>query len=241
MGGTDYAFLVKRNKSRENRMKCSATMRKKWQDPEYRAAALRYTRDVHSRPEFIERIRRAGTGRRTSLETKCKIANSIRNMHANNPSYHKSVASRLSARNASSENKRKVGAKNRLRWKNDANYRHKVLKRRTPTSFEQKLIDLIAEYGLPYKYVGDGTLLIGQFNPDFINCNGCKVLVEVYSTFFKLRNYKTIDQYKEERSKYFLEFGFTTVFIDESDLRHKNWKNRCLNKLSIQEVRCGIT
>ena len=89
-----------------------------------------------------------------------------------------------------------------------------MLKR--PTSFEKIIIDIINKYKLPYKYTGDGSFLIGYKNPDFINCNGEKICIEVYNDFHHPNNYEEI------RSKHFSDYGWKTIFIDEREIRDEN-------------------
>jgi len=62
---------------------------------------------------------------------------------------------------------------------NPASWTHKK-----PTSIEQKLIDIINKYNLPFKYVGDGSVIIYGLNPDFIECNGRKKIIEVFGGAF---------------------------------------------------------
>jgi len=104
-----------------------------------------------------------------------------------------------------------------------------LLKR--PTSFEQKIINLCNESNLPFKYVGNGQLIIDGKNPDFIECNGKKLIIEVYEKFFKNRNYGSYKNYEKERYKIFAKYGFKTLFLNEDDLCIKNWKKKCLNKI----------
>lgn len=53
-----------------------------------------------------------------------------------------------------------------------------------PNTLEQKLIDLITKYNLPYKYVGDGSVVLYNYNPDFINVNGKKQIIEVFGEYW---------------------------------------------------------
>ena len=115
-------------------------------------------------------------------------------------------------------------------WQTDE-YRIKTIKAiikgsiKRPTSFEQKIIELIKKYNLPFKYVGDGEVIINYVNPDFINCNGKKELIEVYCRFWHPKNYE------EVRSKRFERYGFKTLFLNEDDLNIESWESRCLEKI----------
>jgi hypothetical protein len=95
-----------------------------------------------------------------------------------------------------------------------------------PTSYEQKIIDLCEENQLPFKYVGDGTLLINYKNPDFIHSNGKKLLIEVYEEYWHPENYE------EKRQGYFSKFGYEILFISGKELNEVNWKEICLNKIN---------
>jgi len=44
--------------------------------------------------------------------------------------------------------------------------------------------EICKKYNLPYKYTGDGAFWIGKkptLNPDFVECNGKKIAVEIFS------------------------------------------------------------
>ncbi len=53
-----------------------------------------------------------------------------------------------------------------------------------PTKCEARFITLITKYGLPFKYVGDGSLIIGGLCPDFANVNGRKQLIEIFGEYW---------------------------------------------------------
>jgi hypothetical protein len=104
-----------------------------------------------------------------------------------------------------------------------------------PTSFEQKIIDLIKENNLPFKYVGNGQFLINFKNPDFINEND-KIAIEVFYSWFKIRDYGSVENYKEFCKNKLEEWK--VVFIDENDLNANNWKGICLNKMQARDSLC---
>lgn len=84
-----------------------------------------------------------------------------------------------------------LGPRN-FNWKNgrkpSKEHIRKSLRRRIPSSLEEKFQKIINKYNLPYKYVGDGSFIIGHYNPDFINVNGEKIAVEVYARYYKKRH-----------------------------------------------------
>ena len=97
-----------------------------------------------------------------------------------------------------------------------------------PTSFEQKIIDLCRKYNLPFKYVGNGKIWIEGKNPDFINTNGKKQIIETYFTKWHTH----LGNYEEDRKIFFGKYGFKILFFTEKELyRNKNWEKICLNKI----------
>ena len=69
------------------------------------------------------------------------------------------------------------------------------------------MIRIIKKHNLPYKYTGDGSFLIGYKNPDFININGEKKLIEVWNIYHHQGNYV------EKRRNYFNKYGWESYFF----------------------------
>jgi endogenous inhibitor of DNA gyrase (YacG/DUF329 family)/very-short-patch-repair endonuclease len=46
----------------------------------------------------------------------------------------------------------------------------------------QKLLDNY--FPNTWKYTGDGSFLVGWYNPDFVNCNGCKDIIELFGDYW---------------------------------------------------------
>ena len=126
------------------------------------------------------------------------------------------------------------------RWK-DPIYREKTIKAqlkglmKRPTSYEKKIAELCIENSLPFVYTGNGTFLINFKNPDFVNF-GEKVVIEVFSNYFKIRDYGSIKNYKEFCRKKYEPLGWKVIFIGEKDIdghyqKRDNWKDVCLNKI----------
>ena len=97
-----------------------------------------------------------------------------------------------------------------------------MLRRRTPSSLEEKFMGIVEKNNLPYKFVGDGSFMIGKKNPDFININGAKIAIEVYARFYKLKHAETIEEWKEDREKIFSEYGWDVLFFDETQVNERN-------------------
>jgi len=83
--------------------------------------------------------------------------------------------------------------------------------RKRPTSLEQKFINLCEKYNLPFRYVGDGQIWINGKNPDFINTNGKKELVEVLGKYWH-----NIDE-TQDRITHYSKYGFKCIPVWEDD------------------------
>lgn len=104
----------------------------------------------------------------------------------------------------------------------------KLLQR--PTGYERKLIFLIEKHHLSFIYTGNGTFLIGTKNPDFINKKN-KIAIEVYYSWFKIRNFGSCEEYEKKREKYFADYGWRVLFIKDNEIENKNWENICIKKI----------
>lgn len=99
----------------------------------------------------------------------------------------------------------------------------KILTRRTPSSLEEKFLGIINKYNLPYKFTGDGSFMIENCNPDFINVNGDKIAIEVYARFYKnLRFGNKIDEWKKDRANLFMKYGWKIIYFDETEVSDDN-------------------
>lgn len=133
--------------------------------------------------------------------------------------------------------KENLSIKAKERFKNKE-YKERIIKNTLkalftrPTSFEQKIVDVINEHHLPFKYVGDGSVIINYVNPDFIGNNGNKQIIEVYYSWYKIRTYGSVENYEKIRAERFTRLGFKTLFLNEKDLLTANWKCICLDKIN---------
>ena len=84
------------------------------------------------------------------------------------------------------------------------------------SSLEKKFNDIIIKYGLPYVFVGNGKFFIERKNPDFVNCNGEKIAIEVYCRRHKEIFAGGLENWKSERERIFLKYGWKIMFFDET-------------------------
>jgi len=94
-----------------------------------------------------------------------------------------------------------------------------------PTNPEKRVIDIVEKYNLPYKYVGNGAIILYGLNPDFINCNGEKKIIEVFGRVFhdpiktfkdKIKKYQT----EEGRKEFFARLGYSCLVLWDDELKH---------------------
>jgi hypothetical protein len=97
-----------------------------------------------------------------------------------------------------------------------------MMKRKIPTSLEEKFWEIIDKYKLPFVFVGNGLFVLENKNPDFISIDGSNIIIEVYSNFYKKLNNGTIKNWKQERQKIYAKYGYKTVFFNEVELTEIN-------------------
>ena len=98
----------------------------------------------------------------------------------------------------------------------------KCLMRKDKSSLEKKFEDICIKNSLPYKFVGNGEFFIERKNPDFINCNGEKIAVEVYYRKHKEMFRNGLENWKSERQKIFNKYGWRIIYFDEMQVNEDN-------------------
>ncbi len=194
-----------------------------------------HTKGKHLSEEHKKKLSIAGRGRKCSEETRRKISKTEKGKKCPplSEEHKKKISIANIGKKCSEETKKKISEANKGRvvlqkTKRKISISSKVgmtkdlirkrLCRRTPTTLEEKFQKIIDKYDLPYKYVGDGSFILGHFNPDFININNEKIAIEVYARYYKLRNNKSINQWKEERSKIFRKYGWEIIYFNELEV-----------------------
>lgn len=120
------------------------------------------------------------------------------------------------------------------RWE-DPEFAHKMHLswKRQFNNAEKKLFDILQSISVDWKFVGDGTVVIGRFSPDFINGNK---IIELFG------NWWHEDNEVDERIEYFKSFGYDTIVIWEEHLEDPEYitkeVNRFMNGENMKQENC---
>lgn len=95
-----------------------------------------------------------------------------------------------------------------------------------PTKPEKRVMMIVKKYNLPFRYVGDGSFKIDAFNPDFINDNGEKQVIEVFGRYWHDPSYykeinRNIQGYSiaKNRKKIFRKSGYKTLILWDDEMK----------------------
>lgn len=98
-----------------------------------------------------------------------------------------------------------------------------------PTKPERVLMDLIEKNNLPFSYVGNGKIIIEGFNPDFIDSDGSKQVIEVNGDFWH-RIPKMMEK-DERKLKAYRKYGYKTLIIWENELTKNLDETKIVEKI----------
>jgi len=110
-------------------------------------------------------------------------------------------------------------------WK-DKEYNTKMRKSRAlKPNGQEKELNRILQRLCPkqYKFVGDLAFQIDGKNPDFINVNGQKKLIELFGDYWHSKEItgRTRAEEEKQRKEHFAKFGWKTLIIWGSELKDK--------------------
>jgi len=187
-------------------------------------------------PRSKEHIRKAIEGRKGykhSDKTKRKISEG-----------NKGKLGSFLGKHHSEEIKRKISKKAIKRYQN-LEYKEKMGKAQfvgrdnSPNKSERRLRKILNKmFPGEYKFVGDGKVWINGKNPDFINVNGQKKIIELFGNFWHGKAYRKIafndnssnKEHRIQRQKIFAEYGYKTLVIWERGLNNiKQLKKKLRN------------
>jgi very-short-patch-repair endonuclease len=175
-------------------------------------------------------------GKKRSQSENDKVSEGLKKYFKNNISPCKGIC-------RSKETKKKISESCKLAYVKDPELIkrcHNFLEHKI-TDLESRLIEVIKENKLPFKYVGDGKFWISykgkNINPDFIAEKPINVVIETFSNYWKVKNHGTIKNYMVQRKEAFHNHGYKIVFFNEKSLSNKDKiLYKIGKKLELQEV-----
>jgi len=165
---------------------------------------------VEKADEIKQKVRKARIGTKSSLKT--KMLQRIAKLGKTN----------------SKESKEKNRKAQKQNWEN-LEYKEKQIKaifegvNRKPNKLEWKLNNLLQQlFPKEWKYTGDGSFIVGCKNPDFININGQKKIIEVFGDYWHSEEKTGVpnEQHAQERMDSFVEYGYRTLIIWEHEFKN---------------------
>lgn len=103
----------------------------------------------------------------------------------------------------------------------------KMLARRDMSGLELRVDGIIKKYHLPYRFVGNGSFMIGRKNPDFMRTTNEKIVVEVYWKRHKEQvSGIDVNQWMDTRKTEFMKHGYETIFLESSDINERYVLNK---------------
>jgi len=201
--------------------KLSKSIIKSLAKPEYKAKI----RSINSKPEAI--IKRSNATRKNweNPEYRSTQTNRFKRQWAN-LEWKKKQSAILKISNNRPEVKEKLSNSSTERWK-DPIYKERVARlcilalHNTPNKCEIKLGDILnGLYPNEWKYVGNGEVIIGGLNPDFVNINGKKQVIELFGDYWHSKEVVKNDWKRTVfgRITIFKNYGFKCLVIWEREL-----------------------
>ena len=94
-----------------------------------------------------------------------------------------------------------------------------------PTKPERIFMQIVERNNLPFKYVGDGKIIIGTLNPDFIHNNGEKKIIEIFGRVYHdpEKSFFSVGWKRQYfgRISYFAQFGYDCLILWDDELKNE--------------------
>jgi len=189
----------------------SVVTKKLWQNPEYRKSHIEATKRSHNTLEFKNKMSMIKKGKHQSPSTEFhkgyhqpvewiekmrqkkigvtsdKRGKNYEELYGNQRALEiRQKQAQKHINKKLSEVHRQAISKAHKQNFEDKNYKKKWARRfhRKPGPAEKKMIELINSSDLPFKYVGDYKLWIGNKNPDFVHNQGKTQVVELFGEYW---------------------------------------------------------
>ena len=186
----------------------------------YRALCVSCSRKEKRNPHF---------GKHRTKETKQKIGEAHKGKKNHNFGKHLSEETKQKMSKAKKGKHPTEETKKKLR---EARKKRRFPKSRTKP--ELIFEEICKKNTLPFIYTGDGDFWIHNINPDFVECNGKKIAIEIFGDYWHsplLRQNIPYNQTYEGRKKTLKKYGWKLAVFWESDLKREDAEQFVLSQL----------
>lgn len=214
----------------------SVLNKNQWKNPEYRQ---RMIKKMKGRPSWIKGLPKEMHPRFGKRNTfKCKVCGKIfqaplhkKRKYCSSKCQGIDYRQRFKGRIVTWGDKLSIARKknNPFNWLNkDPSFQRKRMKALAskPTKPERILMTLIERNNLPFRYVGDGEVIIGTLNPDFIHNNGENKIIEVFGRVFHdpETSFFSLDWKRQVfgRLAYYGQFGYDCLILWDNEINDEN-------------------
>ena len=232
-GHYSMAHVFKNNENiiEKRKQTQSAVSKDRWKNPEYRNKMSKMSKEKWKSVEHRNKMTKIMKEALKNPELRKKFSENTKKLWQN-PKHKEAMRAKLKITTTANwqnpEFRNKAVEATRKNWKNPE-YVKRIMKgfsikpNKSEQSLEQILNDL---YPSEWKFVGDGEVVIGGFCPDFINCNGKKLIVEFDGDYWHSSE-KVKEKDRRKLAKY-KELGFDTLVIKENEFKNdkEGTKNR---------------
>ena len=169
--------------------------------------------------ETKAKISESEKGKVVSDETRQKLSGARLNFIKENPELVYEQSAKGGRKLKGRKQPKEVVEAAREKWR-DPEYKamrlKQMMKHMVPNRPESKVVDICEKFELPYDFIGNGALIIGGFNPDFVNTENKKLLIEVFGGYWHNRvGWTGRDRH---RLKVFSDNGYKTLVLWENQL-----------------------
>jgi len=179
-------------------------------------------------PGLAERIGKACKGRIAWNKNRKLSSEHVENLRKSHKGKHLPL-----------KQKEKIGKASKRLWQTKE-YREKVIRgvlkalHAKPNKKEMELLRLLEKDKLPYEYVGSGQLIIAGKNPDFVNTDGQKKIIEFFGDYWHR------DDNGVARKGLFARYGYETLIVWEHELLEKEVLLNKIRKFDKQRTRSKV-
>lgn len=106
-------------------------------------------------------------------------------------------------------------------WTEDKQRKMVLGQQRKPNKPENIVLNILNNhFPNEWLYTGDGTFIINGLNPDFINVNGEKLIIEVFGDYWHTKKIRRYNETEKGRKEAYQKYGYDTLVVWESETKN---------------------